>query len=103
MTNAKLIQITVPQLNVGAIVHAHGARFEVLAVNDVSAFYRDLIADEVVFSCPAKWLDGAVQNGYFGPTKNWTFQGNNSATVMVEDDSEPFEEQIDSYDYDKYN
>lgn len=81
-TVSKLIR----DLQPGDIVHAHQARFKILAVPTIYPVKPDdQYADGGdVANVPAKWLDGAVERGYFGPDKDWTFQGNNRVKVAVE-------------------
>ena len=104
MKNAKILMtITVPQLQVGNIAHAHGARFEIVSVVDCTEHHRAVELGEVIVSAKGKWLDGADMGAYFGPGIDWTFQGNANALATVEEDSYKFIEQADQYDYDKYN
>ncbi|TES65654.1 hypothetical protein E2P84_36615 [Burkholderia cepacia] len=82
------IRISTTQLHKGDVVHAHGARFEI--VSDVTsyrgqgepAFNEHGVGS--VAACTGRWIDGAVVRGYFGPNKDWTFQGNHHALVRIE-------------------
>jgi len=85
MNQTKSIKYT--ELQVGNVVRFYGARFEI--VNAV--MYRqdaDHIAQYGVIShtmvAKGKWLDGEIITGYFGPTKDWNFQGNSNASVTIE-------------------
>lgn len=75
-------------LQPGMIVHAHGARFEVLSVT----IHAETDPKRIAAGCyeykssQAKWIDGKVMAGYFGPTCGpWNFQGNKKATQLIED------------------
>lgn len=78
----KTKQINYTELNVGNVVHFHGARFEI--------YEAYMIADPLpdnsgpIMRAKGKWLDGATVNGYFGPNKDWIFQGNKRAICSVE-------------------
>ena len=67
-------------VKVGDIVHFYGARFEIISRRDGS----DKELNKPYCSAIGKWLDGQVVRGYFGPEKNWNFQGNNNVTLQVE-------------------
>lgn len=82
-TNTK--QITLPELQVGNIAHFHGARFEITAAKMLpESMWGKSNGNGDVMVANGKWLDGQIVNGYFGPTKDWTFQGNKLATVVIE-------------------
>ena len=84
-------QISIMNLEAGMIVHFYGARFEI-----VSAEVRTHITghdsydnrperrEDRVMVAQAKWLDGHIESGYFGPNKDWTFQGNHYVSHVVE-------------------
>jgi hypothetical protein len=62
----------------------YGARFEIYS----TAMYPELddpINKEYgpVMVAMGKWLDGEIVRGYFGPGKDWNFQGNRLARVTV--------------------
>ncbi|HIA2362687.1 TPA: hypothetical protein ACU92F_007434, partial [Burkholderia contaminans] len=70
------------EIQVGNIVHAYGARFEITEVRTYDERDERLIAmgrDKVV-AAKGKWLDGRIETGYFGPTKDFNFQGNSGAS-----------------------
>lgn len=71
--------IPVTELNVGDVVRFHGARFQV----HTAAMYRDGAAGPVM-TAHATWLDGDIMTGYFGPGKDWNFQGNAGHRVRRE-------------------
>jgi hypothetical protein len=73
------IQKSVTDLNVGDIVQAHGAMFEIISQELV----KELDGSSVVAIPVGKWLSGRIETGYFGPTKNWVFQGNHLHVVTV--------------------
>lgn len=74
--------ITRPELKVGDVAHMHGARFEIISTR----FVEDKAPDNngPIMVAMGKWLDGEIVNCYFGPGKDWNFQGNKNAMVMVE-------------------
>lgn len=82
--------INIMNLEVGMIVHFHGARFEVTSVevkthsSNGSMNIRPEVREDRVMVAHAKWLSGNIVNGYFGPEKDWTFQGNYWVSYMVE-------------------
>jgi FtsP/CotA-like multicopper oxidase with cupredoxin domain len=79
--------VNIFDLKVGNVVHFHGARFEVISteVQEHRSFRGEFNADrDTVMVAKAKWLDGGIVNGYFGPNKDWTFQGNKNVTEAVE-------------------
>lgn len=76
-------------LEVGDIVHFYGARFEVTTTRVV--YHRTGTDNQLppqrsdcVMVAKAKWIDGHIENGYFGPMKDWTFQGNFRVSYKVE-------------------
>lgn len=74
------------EIEVGNIVHAHGARFEITEVRTYAEHDKQLLAmgrDKVV-AATGKWIDGRIETGYFGPEKDWTFQGNSGVTLRIE-------------------
>jgi hypothetical protein len=82
-------QISTTELNVGDIVRFYGARFEIYS----TAMYpeRDdprFAANGPVMVAMGKWLDGEIVRGYFGPGKDWNFQGNKLARVTIETQKE---------------
>lgn len=78
--------VTYMQLAVGCIVHFHGARFEILSAKvRQERDARNIANGNAEFmSAKGKWLDGHIEPGYFGPTKEWHFQGNSRAKATVE-------------------
>ena len=75
-------------LTLGDVVHFHGARFEITVTK---VYYNQRTHNETpdekrdtVMSANGKWLSGNVVQGYFGPNKDWTFQGNCNVTHTVE-------------------
>jgi len=68
------------QLQVGDVAHFHGARFRIADVRP--AFCMD--GPSPVAVALGKWIDGNEEDGYFGPDRDWTFQGNTLATVAIE-------------------
>jgi hypothetical protein len=76
-------EMSVTELNVGNIVHFYGARFEIQSAAMYPEFDNTPGAGPVMVAI-GKWLDGATVNGYFGPEKDWNFQGNQFARVRVE-------------------
>lgn len=79
--------VTYPELQAGNIVHFYGARFEITDTRTVpqDADHLAQFGDCGPTMCAnGKWLDGHVQNGYFGPGKDWKFQGNKHATAWIE-------------------
>lgn len=83
-TKATLKTITLPELNVGDIVHAHGARFEVYCATMYKEHEAKYKEHGPIMNAQARWLDGRTETGYFGPGKDWTFQGNKLATLNIE-------------------
>lgn len=79
--------ISVVELNVGDIVHFYGARFEITCAvmfRQDDDHIRQFGHIGPTMAANGKWLDGATQTGYFGPGKDWNFQGNKGARVTVE-------------------
>jgi len=83
-TKPKTIVIRTTDLNVGDIVHFHGARFEIYNTTMFRETEERYKIYGPVMVAMGKWLDGAIVNGYFGPNKDWNFQGNKNASVCVE-------------------
>ncbi|WP_041494491.1 hypothetical protein [Burkholderia sp. KJ006] len=74
------------EIEVGNIVHAYGARFEIFEIHTYAERDENLIAmgrDKVV-AAVGKWIDGRIEPGYFGPDKNFNFQGNAGVSLMIE-------------------
>lgn len=76
--------VTTPELNVGNIVHFHGARFEIHTATMYAQTEERLKQYGPVMAAIGKWLDGQIVPSYFGPEKDWKFQGNSLATVAIE-------------------
>ncbi|MBN3733188.1 hypothetical protein G3N98_19995 [Burkholderia sp. Tr-20390] len=70
----------------GNIVHAYGARFEITEVRTYPEHDARLLAmgREKVVAATGKWIDGRIETGYFGPDKDFNFQGNAGAFLMIE-------------------
>lgn len=85
--NTSRVNLPYTELQVGHIVQFYGARFEIYSTEthpqdaDHVAKYG-VISDTMV--AKGRWIDGAIIPGYFGPSKDWTFQGNAHATAWVE-------------------
>ena len=78
-----LTQISNTKLQVGDIVHFEGARFEVIST-EMQKDFRDEGNGDIMIA-KAKWLDGRIVPCYFGPTIDWTFQGNKLAIRVIEE------------------
>lgn len=74
--------VSVMTLAVGDIVQFHGARFLITS----TAIFDSLSEDpaDTYMRANGQCLEGNAVPGYFGPGKNWNFQGNRSVTVQVE-------------------
>jgi len=92
MTNAKTQTVNIMDFKVGMIVHAHGARFEIISA-EIKQEYAGSIAgaqriaegNAEYMSAHSKWLDGRDEGYYFGPKKpEWHFQGNKNVSYQVE-------------------
>lgn len=83
---ANLVKKSYLELRVGDIAHFHGARFEITRAELKQETDKQLIdaGHPQYMSADGKWLDGAIETGYFGPTKDWYFQGNGNATCCIE-------------------
>lgn len=69
------------QVIVGDIVHAHGAVFK---VKEVINFPGEGTDGKDVAVNIAEWISGRTVPGYFGPGKDWNFQGNDRVTLYIE-------------------
>ncbi|HDR9259599.1 TPA: hypothetical protein QDB21_005621 [Burkholderia vietnamiensis] len=65
----------------GDIAHFYGARFEIISTELHEPHEHDELPVMVAIG---KWIDGAAVRGYFGPDKDWNFQGNKRARVAIE-------------------
>ena len=86
MSNPTVI-VNIMDLEIGHIVHFHGARFEITKKTVVKnrSMHEEFNADRDTIMCAnGVWLDGAKVNGYFGPNKDWNFQGNKNVSHAVE-------------------
>lgn len=77
MTNT--VRVLSSELEAGMVVHFYGARFELQDNRKVSEQNG-----MQVYGITGKWLDGAIIPNYFGPSKDWRFQGNDRASWCVE-------------------
>lgn len=84
MANANTRVIPRTELVEGNIVHFYGARFEIVSTRLIDDF--DGVTDKPckVMVADGKWIDGEVIPGYFGPGKNFNFQGNRFASAVIE-------------------
>lgn len=67
----------------GDVIEFHGALFIIESDAQPSTSHNNLI-DRLgesgrVFHTTGRWLAGQIVAGYFGPSSNWTFQGNDLA------------------------
>lgn len=85
--------VSVTQLNVGDIVHFYGARFEIIRTEEsrghidgahAYGLHIDFVGPSPVAVPMGRYIDGDVVVGYFGPNKDWSFQGNFRNRVQVE-------------------
>lgn len=77
----ELQQVLNTQVIVGDIIHAHGAVFKVKEVRNYPGVGTD---GKDVAANIAEWVSGRIEPGYFGPDKDWNFQGNDRATQLIE-------------------
>jgi hypothetical protein len=79
-------QVNIMDLKVGDIVHFHGARFEITSRREVQETSPEFVENGITsyVTCNGKWLSGNIERGYFGPTKDWNFQGNKRVSHAVE-------------------
>ncbi len=87
MTTQATKSVNIMNLVVGNIVHFLGARFEITATNIVE--HRSINVEfnaerDTVMCANGKWLDGEIENCYFGPHTDWNFQGNKRVSHAVE-------------------
>lgn len=75
---ANTVRKQATEIQVGDIIRAHGARFEVIEV----CRYTD--DGRLVQANISRWLDGRIATGYFGPGKTFNHQGTDSASFLVE-------------------
>lgn len=64
-------------LEVGDIVDFYSAKFEIISTKIV------MYDGDQVMVAHAKWLSGNEVPFYFGPDKDWTFQGNHHVEYLV--------------------
>lgn len=85
--------ISVTQLTIGQIARAHGARFEIVSTRESRGHidgycaygrFEEFVGPSPVAYAIGRFIDGEPQPGYFGPGKDWSFQGNANARVRVE-------------------
>lgn len=90
MTTNQIVSVT--QLRVGDVAHAHGATFEIVSTGESRGHidgsfaygaYDAFVGPSPVAVPVGKWIDGREETGYFGPSKDWTFQGNHHAQVAI--------------------
>lgn len=72
------------KLIVGNIVHFYGARFEIVSTEIIIENPLHMTLPDVYMRAEGKWLSGRIVPNYFGPTKNWVFQGNDFAPIEIE-------------------
>lgn len=75
MVELKMVNIL--DLTVGNVVHCYGARFEITETRLVESF------NQVLMVAVGRWLDGETFDNYFGPDRDWIFQGNNYVTLKI--------------------
>lgn len=75
-----LVPTKAKDLKAGMTVEFYGARFE---IQDDSKTYDKEGSDTPVTRVTGKWVSGAVVPCYFGPDKDWVFQGNELAHWAV--------------------
>lgn len=80
---------SVTELNVGDKVAAHGAVFEIISTGaglvtcDCEQYDPNYVGVCSVAVPVGRWLSGETVPGYFGPGKDWKFQGNHRHTVTL--------------------
>jgi hypothetical protein len=85
--------VSVTSLRPGDVVYAHGGVFEIISTgygymrreDGASAYgsYADFVGPSPVAVPVGKFIGGQEVTGYFGPTKDWTFQGNHRHVVAI--------------------
>lgn len=77
--------IPVTCLNVGDIVEFYGALFEITSTGESRGHidgheaygrFEDFVGPSPVAIPNGRFISGTAVGGYFGPGKDWTFQGN---------------------------
>ena len=67
------------ELKVGDCVLFDGAEFEITSTRIFPHWNGTAYVDTM--SANGKWLNGRIQQHYFGPGVDWVFQGNASRTI----------------------
>lgn len=75
--NTTLTTVRATEVQIGNIIHAYGARFEVVRI--VRFTEQDVVQANI-----ARWLDGRIEVGYFGPSKDFNFQGTSCGMFRIE-------------------
>jgi hypothetical protein len=87
-----LVCIPVTSLRVGDIAHAYGGIFEIIKTgesrghidgNMAYGSFRDFIGPSPVAVPIGRFVGGEATEGYFGPGKDWSFQGNSRAVAWI--------------------
>jgi hypothetical protein len=84
--------VSVTELHAGDVVYAHGGIFEITRTGESRGHidgsfaygaYDAFVGPSQVAVPQAKFVGGQSQGEYFGPTKDWTFQGNHRHVVAI--------------------
>lgn len=82
-----LIYVNIHDMQLGDRVYAAGALFEVKEAYTVPRDAQDLLHgysdDRGVAVRISRWLFGHIERGYFGPNKEWNFQGNHRVSHWI--------------------
>jgi hypothetical protein len=84
--------ISVPQLRVGDVAYFHGAVFGIVSTRESRGHidgyhaygaYDAFVGPSPVAVAVGKFISGETVPHYFGPSQDWTFQGNQHARVAI--------------------
>ena len=76
--------VPIAELEIGNVVVAHGARFRVEERFFAPAKVGVIGSERDIYNVRASFIDGREEPGYFGPKKDFNFQGILGVTVAVE-------------------
>jgi hypothetical protein len=86
--------VSATELHAGDVAYFHGAQFEIVStgesrghIDGVAAYnnsFNDFVGPSPVATPRGRWIGGEVVEGYFGPDRDWYFQGNRRRVVAIQ-------------------
>jgi hypothetical protein len=85
--------VSVTELHAGDVAYFHGGEFEIVSTGESRGHidgygraygsFHDFVGPSPVAVPCGRWLGGEIVPNYFGPGRDWWFQGNHRRVVAI--------------------